>query len=128
VDLLYNIGERRGQSNGSAKSRQVFKRTSKREKFDTRATGRKIRCFTENGFSLGDRNQYAILLFIEPEEPGFLFGYVEGITLGIPFAMVFIGALMTSKYAAGIRSFKKRCLSHKSNKGKQINEMNKKNQ
>lgn len=33
---------------------------------------------------------------------------VEGVTLGIPFAMVSIGAIMTSKYAAKIRAFKKR--------------------
>lgn len=48
------------------------------------------------------------LLFTEPEERTFFFGFVQGITLGIPFVMVFVGAIMTSKYAAKIRAFKKR--------------------
>lgn len=54
---------------------------------------------------------FFILLFIEPEESTFWFGYAEGVTLGIPFGMVSIGAIMTSKYAAKIRAFKKRIFS-----------------
>lgn len=53
---------------------------------------------------------FFILLFVEPEEPAFWFGYAEGITLGIPFGMVCVGAVMTSKYAAKIRAFKKRII------------------
>ena len=53
---------------------------------------------------------FFVLFFIQPEEPSFLFGYAEGITLGIPFIMVSVGAIMTSKYAAKIRAFKKRVL------------------
>ncbi|MDE7251439.1 MAG: helix-turn-helix transcriptional regulator [Acetatifactor sp.] len=54
---------------------------------------------------------YVLFLFFnEPEEPTFLFGFVQGITLGIPFSTVCIGAIMTSKYGARIRAFKKRIL------------------
>lgn len=53
---------------------------------------------------------FFVLLFNEPEEPTFLFGFVHGITLGIPFGTVCMGAFMTSKYGAGIRAFKKRIL------------------
>lgn len=53
---------------------------------------------------------FFVLLFNEPEEPTFLFGFVHGITLGIPFGTVCMGALMTSKYGARIRAFKKRIL------------------
>lgn len=53
---------------------------------------------------------FFILLFREPEDSGFLYGYAEGVTLGIPFAMVSVGAIMTSKHAVKIRSFKKRLL------------------
>ena len=56
---------------------------------------------------------FFILLFTEPKEPTFLFGFVEGATLGIPFAMVCAGAIVTSKYSAKIRAFKKRILSQK---------------
>ena len=55
---------------------------------------------------------FFVLFFIQPEEPTFLFGYAEGITLGIPFIMVTVGAIMTSKYSAKIRAFKKRILKH----------------
>lgn len=50
---------------------------------------------------------FFVLLFFQPEEPTFLFGYAEGITLGIPFVMVSVGAIMTSKYATKIQAFKK---------------------
>lgn len=53
---------------------------------------------------------FFILLFCEPEKPAFWYGYAEGVTLGIPFAMVLVGAIMTSKYAAKIQAFKKRML------------------
>ena len=53
---------------------------------------------------------FFVLFFTQPEEPTFLFGYAEGITLGIPFVMVSVGAIMTSKYAAKIQAFKKRVL------------------
>lgn len=56
---------------------------------------------------------FFILLLLEPEEPGFLYGYAEGVTLGIPFTMVLFGAVMTSKYAARIREFKKKILSRR---------------
>ena len=51
---------------------------------------------------------FFILLFNEPEEPTFIYGYAQGVTLGIPFAMVSVGAIMTGKYAAKIRDFKMR--------------------
>lgn len=58
---------------------------------------------------------FIILLFLEPEEPTFIYGYAEGITMSIPLAMVTVGALMTGKHAAKIREFKKRILGHKIN-------------
>lgn len=53
---------------------------------------------------------FFVLFLNEPEDPTFLFGFVQGITLGISFGMLCIGALMTSKYGAQIRAFKKRIL------------------
>lgn len=53
---------------------------------------------------------FFVLLFNMPEEPTSLFGFVHGITLGIPFGTVCMGAIMTSKYGARIRAFKKRIL------------------
>lgn len=50
---------------------------------------------------------FFILFLIRPEEPTFLFGYLEGTTLGIPFATLVAGAVMTSKYAAKIRALKR---------------------
>lgn len=55
---------------------------------------------------------FFILLFTRPEEPTFWFGYAQGVTLGIPFVMVCIGALMTGRFAAGLRAFKKKVLRH----------------
>lgn len=54
---------------------------------------------------------FFILLMLEPETAAFWYGYAEGVTLGIPFGTVLVGATMTSKYAAKIRSFKKRILN-----------------
>lgn len=54
---------------------------------------------------------FFILLMLEPETATFWYGYAEGVTLGIPFGTVLVGAIMTSKYAAKIRSFKKRILN-----------------
>lgn len=53
---------------------------------------------------------FFVLLFNEPEEETFIYGYAQGITLGIPFGLVSVGAVMTGKYAAKIRNFKKRML------------------
>lgn len=53
---------------------------------------------------------FFILLFSEPQEPGFWYGYAEGLTLGMPFMVLFIGAVVTSRYAAKIQAFKKRVL------------------
>lgn len=53
---------------------------------------------------------FFVLLFAEPEESGFWYGYAEGITLGIPFAALAVGAVMTSRYAARVRTFKKKVL------------------
>ncbi|MBE5895758.1 MAG: helix-turn-helix transcriptional regulator [Lachnospiraceae bacterium] len=54
---------------------------------------------------------FFILLFIEPDDGTFVYGFAQGATLGIPFAMVVVGAIMTSKYAVKIRAFKKRVLN-----------------
>lgn len=53
---------------------------------------------------------FFILLFSEPQEAGFWYGYAEGLTLGIPFMVLFAGAVMTSRYAAKIQAFKKRAM------------------
>lgn len=54
---------------------------------------------------------FFVILFNEPDESTFIYGFAQGATLGIPFAMVIIGAIMTSKYAVKIRDFKKKMLS-----------------
>ena len=51
---------------------------------------------------------FFILLLCEPDERTFFYGFAVGATLGIPFVMVIMGAIMTSKYAARIYEFKKR--------------------
>lgn len=53
---------------------------------------------------------FFVLLFCGSDEDTFIYGYVMGISLGIPFASVCVGAVMTSRYAAKIREFKKRML------------------
>ena len=53
------------------------------------------------------------LLFARPEEPRFWYGFAEGMSLGIPFAVLLAGAVMTSRYAAGIRAFKRRALERR---------------
>ncbi len=53
---------------------------------------------------------FLVLLFCESDEGTFVYGFAQGATLGIPFAMVIIGAIMTSKYAHKIREFKRRML------------------
>lgn len=54
---------------------------------------------------------FFVLWFTEPEDASFWFGYAEGVSLGIPFAAVFAGALMTGKNAAKFLAFKKRILN-----------------
>lgn len=44
----------------------------------------------------------------EPDERTFSYGFAVGATLGIPFVMLIMGAIMTSKYAAWLYDFKKR--------------------
>lgn len=61
---------------------------------------------------------FFILLLCEPDEPTFFYGYAIGVTLGIPFAMVITGAIMTGKYAARIYDFKKRVRGRKNEKQK----------
>lgn len=51
---------------------------------------------------------YLILLFTDQAD-NFLGGFCQGVTLG----MMIVGVIMTSKYAAKIRSYKKRLLSEK---------------
>lgn len=51
---------------------------------------------------------FFILLLCEPDERTFFYGFAVGATLGIPFVMVIMGAIMTGKYAARIYEFKKR--------------------
>lgn len=53
---------------------------------------------------------FIVVWFMEPEEASFMYGYLEGVTLGIPFAAVLAGAIMTSKSAAEFRAFKRRIL------------------
>lgn len=57
---------------------------------------------------------FFILWFNEPENPTFFYGYILGVTLGIPFAMVITGAIMTGRYAAKLNDFKKRVKDRKS--------------
>lgn len=53
---------------------------------------------------------YTILMFTDRAD-NFLGGFCQGVTLG----MMIVGVIMTSKYAARIRSYKKRLLSGKIN-------------
>lgn len=53
---------------------------------------------------------FLVLFFMEPEEAGFWYSYLEGMCIGIPIAMVGVGAILTSKYAAQIRIMKKKIL------------------
>lgn len=53
---------------------------------------------------------YFITMFIEPNEPTAIFGFLQGVSLGISFGMVLFGVIMTSKYAQKIRAFKMRLL------------------
>lgn len=53
---------------------------------------------------------YFITLFIEPDDPSAIFGFLQGVSLGISFGMVIVGVIMTSKYAQKIRAFKMRLL------------------
>ena len=53
---------------------------------------------------------YFITLFNEPTQTTELFDFVQGVSLGIAFGMVIVGAIMTSKYAQKIREFKLRLL------------------
>lgn len=53
---------------------------------------------------------YMVLLFTEHTD-NFLGGFCQGVMMG----MMIVGVIMTSKYAAKIRSYKKRFLSGKSN-------------
>lgn len=59
---------------------------------------------------------FFLLWFNEPDEPTFFYGFSQGTALGVPFAMLAVGAIMTSKYAIKIRNFKKRVLSKKAGK------------
>lgn len=54
---------------------------------------------------------FFLLWFNKPDEPTFFYGCAQGAALGIPFAVLAVGAIMTSKYAIKIRNFKKRVLS-----------------
>lgn len=53
---------------------------------------------------------YLILLFTDHSD-NFFGGFCQGVTLG----MMIVGVIMTSKYAARIRSYKKRLLAGKTN-------------
>ena len=53
---------------------------------------------------------YMVLLFTEHTD-NFLGGFCQGVMMG----MMIVGVIMTSKYAARIRSYKKRLLAGKTN-------------
>lgn len=55
---------------------------------------------------------FFVIWFMEPEDASFMYGYLEGVTLGIPLAAVLAGAIMTSKHAIVFRDFKRRILRH----------------
>ena len=56
---------------------------------------------------------FFLLWFNEPDEPTFIYGFLQGATLGIPLGMLAVGAIMTSRYGIKIRNFKKRVLSRR---------------
>lgn len=53
---------------------------------------------------------FFVIWFMEPEDASFMYGYLEGVTLGIPLAAVLAGAIMTGKNAVKFRAFKERIL------------------
>lgn len=53
---------------------------------------------------------FFVVWFMEPEDASFMYGYLEGVTLGIPLAAVLAGAIMTGKNAVKFRAFKERIL------------------
>ena len=53
---------------------------------------------------------YFVTLFLEPETPGALFDFAQGLMLGISFAMIIIGTLMTGKHSQKLREAKMRLL------------------
>jgi transcriptional regulator with XRE-family HTH domain len=53
---------------------------------------------------------YFVTLFLEPETPNALFDLAQGLMLGITFAMIIIGALMTGKHGQELRAAKMRLL------------------
>ena len=57
-----------------------------------------------------------IVIINRPEDPKFFYGFLEGATIGIPVAIVFVGAFLTTKYASKIRELKKRMTEHEMNR------------
>ncbi|MCI8485098.1 MAG: helix-turn-helix transcriptional regulator [Lachnospiraceae bacterium] len=50
---------------------------------------------------------YFVTLFVKPDEPTAVFGFLQGMSLGISFGMLIVGTVMTSKYSQKLQSLKK---------------------
>ena len=50
---------------------------------------------------------YSVTLFVKPDEPTAVFGFLQGMSLGISFGMLIVGTVMTSKYSQKLQSLKK---------------------
>ena len=55
---------------------------------------------------------FLITFFMDKSDAGDLWGFIQGISLGVELGMIIIGVIITSKYAKQIREFKYR-LMHK---------------
>lgn len=53
---------------------------------------------------------YFVSLFVEPETPSAVFDFAQGLMLGIAFAMIIIGVLMTGKSGHKLREAKMRLM------------------
>ena len=53
---------------------------------------------------------FLVTFFMDKEDAGALYGFAQGLSLGIEFGMIIIGVIITSKYSKKIREFKYRLL------------------
>ncbi len=60
-----------------------------------------------------------IVILNRPEEPQFFYGLLEGTTIGIPVAIVFVGAFLTTRYASKIRELTNQITEHETNSQKE---------
>lgn len=53
---------------------------------------------------------YFMMSLTAPEEPGAIYGFLQGFSGGVSFGMLIVGTIMTSKHAQKLRAFKERAL------------------